>query len=153
MDGVQPVFILGPCVIESEAFVRDMARRLQAIAGELKLRWVFKASYDKANRSSGSSYRGPGCKEGCKILAEIGKELGVPVTTDVHSPEEAKRAAEVDRSPSDPGVPLPADRSHRGCGRDRPGGECEERPVPRAVGREEHRRQAGGGGLFEFCFY
>jgi len=93
-DGVQPVFILGPCVIESEAFVRDMARRIKAIADELKLRWVFKASYDKANRSSGKSYRGMGLEQGCAILADIRRELGVPVTTDVHSPEEATSAAE-----------------------------------------------------------
>jgi 2-dehydro-3-deoxyphosphooctonate aldolase (KDO 8-P synthase) len=93
-DGVQPVFILGPCVIESEAFVRDMAARLKAIADELNLRWIFKASYDKANRSSGKSFRGPGLEEGCAILADIGRECRVPVTTDVHSPEEAKRAAE-----------------------------------------------------------
>jgi 2-dehydro-3-deoxyphosphooctonate aldolase (KDO 8-P synthase) len=92
-DGVQPVFILGPCVIESEEFVRDMARRLKAIADELKIRWVFKASYDKANRTSGKSFRGVGVEDGCAILADIGRDLGVPVTTDVHSPEEATLAA------------------------------------------------------------
>lgn len=93
-DGEQPVFILGPCVIESEEFVWDMARRIKVVADELDLRWVFKASYDKANRSSGKSYRGTNLEAGCSILAAIGKELGVPVTTDVHSPEEASRAAE-----------------------------------------------------------
>jgi 2-dehydro-3-deoxyphosphooctonate aldolase (KDO 8-P synthase) len=93
-DGVDPVFILGPCVIESEAFVWDMARRIKAIADEQKFRWVFKASYDKANRTSGKSYRGMSLEQGCGILADIGRELGVPVTTDVHSPEEATRAAE-----------------------------------------------------------
>jgi 2-dehydro-3-deoxyphosphooctonate aldolase (KDO 8-P synthase) len=93
-DGAQPVFILGPCVIESEAFVWEMARSLKKIATDLGLSWVFKASYDKANRTSGMSYRGLGCEEGCKILADIGRDLGVPVTTDVHSPEEATRAAE-----------------------------------------------------------
>lgn len=93
-DGAQPVFILGPCVIESEAFVWDMARRLKVIADEQKLRWIFKASYDKANRTSGKSYRGMSCEDGCKILAAIGQELGVPVTTDVHSPGEAAKAAE-----------------------------------------------------------
>ncbi|MEI6534170.1 MAG: 3-deoxy-8-phosphooctulonate synthase [Verrucomicrobiaceae bacterium] len=92
-DGVQPVFILGPCVIESEAFVRDMARRLKVIADELKLRWIFKASYDKANRTSISSFRGLGCEAGCELLGDIGRELGVPVTTDVHSPGEATLAA------------------------------------------------------------
>ena len=93
-DGVQPVFILGPCVIESEAFIWDMARRLKTIADELGLRWIFKASYDKANRTSVQSFRGLGCEDGCKLLAEVGKELGVPVTTDVHSPEEAEKAAQ-----------------------------------------------------------
>jgi len=93
-DGGDPVFILGPCVIESEIFVWEMARRLKAIADDLGVRWIFKASYDKANRTSGSSYRGMSLEQGCGILAEIGKELGVPVTTDVHSPEEATKAAE-----------------------------------------------------------
>ena len=87
------MFILGPCVIESEEFVRDMAGRLKAIADELKIRWVFKASYDKANRTSGKSFRGVGVEDGCAILADIGRDLGVPVTTDVHSPEEATLAA------------------------------------------------------------
>ncbi|WP_050028943.1 3-deoxy-8-phosphooctulonate synthase [Verrucomicrobium sp. BvORR034] len=93
-DGVRPVFILGPCVIESEAFVWDMARKLKGIADGLGIQWVFKASYDKANRSAGNSYRGLGLEAGCGILGAIGKELGVPVTTDVHSPEEATKAAE-----------------------------------------------------------
>jgi 2-dehydro-3-deoxyphosphooctonate aldolase (KDO 8-P synthase) len=92
-DGVQPVFILGPCVIESEAFIRDIAKRLKVIADELKLKWIFKASYDKANRTSIHSFRGLGCEAGCELLADIGRELGVPVTTDVHSPEEATLAA------------------------------------------------------------
>jgi 2-dehydro-3-deoxyphosphooctonate aldolase (KDO 8-P synthase) len=93
-DGIRPVFILGPCVIESEAFVWDMARKLKTMADGLGIQWVFKASYDKANRSAGSSYRGMGLETGCGILAAIGQELGVPVTTDVHSPEEATKAAE-----------------------------------------------------------
>ena len=93
-DGVKPVFILGPCVIESEAFVWDMAKRIKAIADDIGARWIFKASYDKANRTSIKSYRGLGLEGGCKILAEISRELNVPVTTDVHSPEEALRAAE-----------------------------------------------------------
>ncbi len=80
-------------MIESEAFIRDMAKRLKVIADELKLKWIFKASYDKANRTSISSFRGLGCEAGCELLADIGRELGVPVTTDVHSPEEATLAA------------------------------------------------------------
>lgn len=94
MDGSQPVFILGPCVIESEPFLRDIAARLKEIADRNSLRWVFKASYDKANRTSVLSFRGLGCAEGCALLADVGAGLGVPVTTDVHSPEEAEKAAE-----------------------------------------------------------
>jgi len=94
LDGVEPVFILGPCVIESEEFVWHMAKEIQKIAAELKIRYVFKASYDKANRTSHSSFRGTDCQVGCQILGEIGQQMGVPVTTDIHSPEEAKIAAE-----------------------------------------------------------
>ncbi len=94
VDGAEPLFILGPCVMESEAFIWDVAERLGAVANSLRLKWIFKASYDKANRSAGSSFRGPGVKAGCKILEQIGQKLGVPVTTDVHSPEEARVAAE-----------------------------------------------------------
>lgn len=94
MDGKEPIFILGPCVIESEQFVWKMAHGIKKIADELGLRWVFKASYDKANRTSHESFRGSDCHEGCQILGEIGQQLKVPVTTDVHSPEEAWIAAE-----------------------------------------------------------
>nr|WP_276609653.1 3-deoxy-8-phosphooctulonate synthase [Phragmitibacter flavus] len=94
LDGSQLVFILGPCVMESEAFVRDMARRIHEIASELKLKWIFKASYDKANRSAGGSFRGPGCEAGCRLLGEIGEEYGIPVTTDVHSVEDIEIASQ-----------------------------------------------------------
>lgn len=94
MDGSELVFMLGPCVIESEPFIRDVAVRIKKIADEVGVRWIFKASYDKANRSAISSYRGLGCKEGCALLADVGRGLGVPVTTDIHSPQEAEIAAE-----------------------------------------------------------
>ena len=94
MDGRLPVFILGPCVMESEDFVWKIARALKELATAEGVPFVFKASYDKANRTSFSSYRGMGCRDGCRLLAEVGKELGVPVTTDVHSPEEARTAGE-----------------------------------------------------------
>ena len=93
MDGSEPVFMLGPCVIESEEFVWDVAGQLDSLARQNGWRWIMKASYDKANRSAISSYRGMGCEEGCKLLAEIGAKFEVPVTTDVHSPEEARLAA------------------------------------------------------------
>lgn len=96
VDGTEPVFILGPCVIESESFLWSVADQIAAIVRECGSgsRWIFKASYDKANRTSVSSYRGMGVKEGCALLAEIGRHYGVPVTTDIHSPEEARVAAE-----------------------------------------------------------
>ena len=92
IGGKQPVFILGPCVIESEKFVWKMARALADVCADEKVNFIFKASYDKANRTSVKSFRGIGASEGCEILAAIGKELKIPVTTDVHSPKEAEIA-------------------------------------------------------------
>ena len=94
LGGKQPLFILGPCVIESEKFVWRMARKLKQICGETGVQFIFKASYDKANRTSGNSFRGIGVREGCEILAAIGNELAVPVTTDIHSPADAEVAGE-----------------------------------------------------------
>ena len=93
VGGPVPFFILGPCALESEAFAWEMARAIDEIAKRTGIHYLFKASYDKANRTSVSSFRGPGVAEGCRILGEIGKELGVPVTTDVHSPQDAEIAA------------------------------------------------------------
>jgi len=94
IGGKRPVFILGPCVIESEKFVWRMAERIAEIARDARVDWIFKASYDKANRTSVRSFRGIDAREGCRILAEIKRELKVPVTTDVHSVEEAEIAGE-----------------------------------------------------------
>ena len=94
LGGAEPLFILGPCVIESEAFVWKMARALKTMCVEQGAQFVFKASYDKANRTSVKSFRGLGAREGCRLLGEIGRELGVPVTTDVHLPEDCTIAAE-----------------------------------------------------------
>jgi 2-dehydro-3-deoxyphosphooctonate aldolase (KDO 8-P synthase) len=93
IGGSQLCFVLGPCVIESDEFATRIARDLGQICSELKIPWIFKASYDKANRSGGKSFRGVGAEQGCKLLAEIGQEISVPVTTDVHSPAEARYAA------------------------------------------------------------
>jgi len=91
-----PLFLIaGPCVIESEAHAMMMAEKLGAIAGELGVPYVFKASYDKANRTSGSSYRGPGSKKGLQILEKIKKRTGLPVLTDVHDTSQVSAAAEV----------------------------------------------------------
>jgi 2-dehydro-3-deoxyphosphooctonate aldolase (KDO 8-P synthase) len=92
IGGKDLAFILGPCVIESERFAWRMARRIAEICAEESTPFIFKASYDKANRTSVRSYRGIGVMEGCELLAAIGKELKVPVTTDVHSPREAEIA-------------------------------------------------------------
>lgn len=94
VGGSTPFFILGPCALESESFAWEMARSLKDIAERTGIPFVFKASFDKANRTSVTSYRGPGIREGCRILGEIGRELGVPVTTDIHTEEQADIAAE-----------------------------------------------------------
>ncbi len=92
LGGKRPVFILGPCVIESEKFVWRMAQEISKICAKEDVDLIFKASYDKANRTSVRSFRGVGVQEGCEILSEIGRELKIPVTTDVHSPNEAEIA-------------------------------------------------------------
>ena len=94
LGGAEPLFILGPCVIESEKFLWRIARKVRDAAGEAGAQFVFKASYDKANRTSVKSFRGPGVQAGCELLAAVGAELGVPVTTDVHSPEDARIAGQ-----------------------------------------------------------
>jgi len=90
----QLFLIAGPCVIESEKHVRTMADALQRITTDLKIPFIFKASYDKANRTSITSFRGPGLEEGCRILAVVRKANGLPVLTDVHTPQDCARVAE-----------------------------------------------------------
>ena len=87
--------IAGPCVIESEPHALKMAARLVAATRELGVPYIFKASYDKANRTSLDSYRGPGLERGLEILARIKREVGVPILTDVHRVDEVRPAAEV----------------------------------------------------------
>ncbi len=92
----QPLFLIaGPCVIESERHALKMAERLSATARELGVPFIFKASYDKANRTSLDSYRGPGLARGLEILARIKKSFGIPVLTDVHDVSQVGPAAEV----------------------------------------------------------
>lgn len=93
--GAPLVLIAGPCVIESEAHAMKMAARLVKIAAAAKVPLIFKASYDKANRSSLRSYRGPGMRAGLAVLGKIKERYGVPVLTDVHEPAQAAAAAEV----------------------------------------------------------
>lgn len=89
------VLIAGPCVIEGERFCLDCARRLKKMALKTDIPLIFKSSYDKANRSSLKSYRGPGVKNGLKILAKVKRELRIPVLSDVHSAAEVKQANSV----------------------------------------------------------
>lgn len=93
--GDRLVFIAGPCVIESRAMAIDLARRLSLLAARLKVPYIFKASFDKANRTSVDSFRGPGIEKGLDILAEIRERFNVPVLTDVHEPWQCARAAQV----------------------------------------------------------
>ena len=92
IGGGTPAFILGPCVIESEKFVWRMATKIAELCAADNVEFIFKASYDKANRTSVRSFRGIGVREGCEILSAIGHDLKIPVTTDVHSPVEAEIA-------------------------------------------------------------
>jgi 2-dehydro-3-deoxyphosphooctonate aldolase (KDO 8-P synthase) len=93
--GLPHVIIAGPCVIEDAGLVLETAKELKRITTEFKLPFIFKASYDKANRSSGKSFRGPGLQEGLAILARVKEEVGVPVLSDVHTAEEATAAGKV----------------------------------------------------------
>jgi 2-dehydro-3-deoxyphosphooctonate aldolase (KDO 8-P synthase) len=86
--------IAGPCVIESERHARSMAERIARIAADAGVPYIFKASYDKANRTSLGSFRGPGPEEGLRVLAAIGRDLGLPVLTDVHDVSQVEAASE-----------------------------------------------------------
>jgi 2-dehydro-3-deoxyphosphooctonate aldolase (KDO 8-P synthase) len=89
------VLVAGPCVIEDPDHAVFLARELVTLTGRLGVPFVFKASFDKANRTSGRSFRGPGFEEGLRTLAEISRQFGVPVLTDIHDPGQADAAAEV----------------------------------------------------------
>ncbi|MCK6429094.1 MAG: 3-deoxy-8-phosphooctulonate synthase [Burkholderiaceae bacterium] len=92
----RPLFLIaGPCVVETEALALDTAGKLKDITASLGIPFVYKSSYDKANRSSGKSFRGLGIDEGLRILAEVRKKIGVPVLTDVHAEDEIRAAAQV----------------------------------------------------------
>src|SRR5450432_78533 len=85
LGGGNPLFLIaGPCVIETEAHACAMAEKIARIAGDCGVPYIFKASYDKANRSSVKSFRGPGLSEGLRVLARIKKDFALPVLTDIH---------------------------------------------------------------------
>ena len=92
----QPFFLIaGPCVIESEQLQMDTAGTLKEITTALGIHFIFKSSFDKANRSSGDTFRGPGIDKGLEILAKVRRELGLPVLTDIHSEEQIAQVASV----------------------------------------------------------
>jgi 2-dehydro-3-deoxyphosphooctonate aldolase (KDO 8-P synthase) len=96
LGGRNPLFLIaGPCVIESEAHARKMAEQVARIAADAGVSFLFKASYDKANRSSVKAFRGPGLKEGLRILGKIKEDLKLPILTDIHEVSHAAPAAEV----------------------------------------------------------
>jgi len=96
LGGNNPLFLMaGPCVIESETHARSMAEKVAKIASDAGVPYIFKASYDKANRSSLKGFRGPGLSEGLRILAKIKSDLGLPVLTDIHDASQAAPAAAV----------------------------------------------------------
>ncbi|RJP19529.1 MAG: 3-deoxy-8-phosphooctulonate synthase [Deltaproteobacteria bacterium] len=94
-EGCPPVFIAGPCVLESPVLAFQVAGFLADLVSRLNIHVIFKGSFDKANRSSSASYRGPGEEKGLRILAEVRERYGLPVTTDVHDPLQAANAAHV----------------------------------------------------------
>jgi 2-dehydro-3-deoxyphosphooctonate aldolase (KDO 8-P synthase) len=96
LGGNNPLFLIaGPCVIESESHARSMAERVAKIATGAGVPYIFKASYDKANRSSVKAFRGPGLSEGLRILSKIKSDLHIPILTDIHDASQAAPAAEV----------------------------------------------------------
>lgn len=94
LGGSKLFLIAGPCVIESEAHARRMADAIQRVTSDLGVPYIFKASYDKANRTSIHSFRGPGLAEGCRILRSIGEANRLPVLTDIHAPDQAAEVSE-----------------------------------------------------------
>jgi len=96
LGGTNPLFLIaGPCVIESETHARKMAEQVARTAADAAMPFIFKASYDKANRSSAKAFRGPGLKEGLRILAKIKADLKLPILADIHDASQAVEAAEV----------------------------------------------------------
>src|SRR2546428_11136802 len=91
-EGLPHLVIAGPCVIEDAGLVMETAKELKRITGDLKLPFIFKSSYDKANRSSGQSFRGPGLKKGLALLSRVREDVGSPILSGGHTPGEASES-------------------------------------------------------------
>ena len=139
----RPFFLIsGPCVVESEQLQMDVAGRLKEITGELGIPFIFKSSYDKANRSSGASFRGPGMERGLEILAKVRRELNVPLLTDVHNESEVAQVAAVVDVLQTPRLPVSADRLHPRRGAKRQARQHQEGSVLGPARHEECHRQS-----------
>ena len=127
VGGNEPLVLLaGPCALESLDRCLYIGRTIKEICGRLGVPYVFKASFDKANRSSFHSFRGPGMEKGIEMLGKIKAELQVPIVTDIH----------------DTGLSLPSDRPSSCGSRDRQGGQCQEGAIPFPDGYAECGGQA-----------
>ena len=137
------VLIAGPCVIESEEHCQFMAKEIQAVSRRCQVPFIFKASFDKANRTALDSFRGPGLQEGLRILKSIRKELAVPILTDIHEINQIEPvAAEIDC------IQIPAFLCRQtdlliGGGQKRTGHQCEEGTVLGSLGYRAGREKAG----------
>ena len=141
LGGANPLFLIaGPCVIESEAHARKMAEQVARIAADAGMPYIFKASYDKANRSSVKSFRGPGLKEGLRILGKIKDDLELPILTDIHDPRKPQPAAEVCDI-----LQIPAFLSRQtdllGRRKNRPHRQREKSAIPLPLGHDQRRRK------------
>jgi 2-dehydro-3-deoxyphosphooctonate aldolase (KDO 8-P synthase) len=143
-SGAPLVLIAGPDVIESEAHALRMAQALKGIASARGMALVYKSSFDKANRTSSSSFRGPGLAEGVAILARVKRETGLPVTTDFHAPEQAERLAAVVDLLQVPAMLSRQTDCWSAAARDRARREHQEGAVPRTVGYRACRGEGPG---------
>jgi len=126
----KPLFIAGPCVIESAELLDTVAATLADINRRLGVEIIFKASFDKANRTSISSFRGPGLEKGLRMLADVRSKWGLRLLTDIHESCQAAPVGEVSRCHPDSGIPLPPDRSVGRCGPYGTYGQYQESAVP-----------------------
>jgi hypothetical protein len=136
--------IAGPCVIESLELCQRVAEHMTRLCQRLGVPYIFKASFDKANRTAHESFRGRGLEEGLEVLTRIRREFGVPVTTDIHESWQAEPRRAGGGLAADPCVFVSADRFAGGGGAHGQARECQKGAVPRAVGRGQHRGQVAG---------
>ncbi len=144
----QPLLLIaGPCVIENETLTLTIAERLRQITAGLPLQLVFKASFDKANRTSMDSFRGPGLDAGLRILEQVHSQFDLPVTTDIHESSQAASVAEVCDLLQIPAFLARQTDLLLAAAPHGPGGACQERPIPRALGHAARDRQIVGSRL------